>query len=65
MYSGLYRLREALMGLQQALQGQPLQTSAKLMGTVGILGLLVNKFTMVHPYLVADNRYAAINLPVS
>lgn len=53
------------MGLQQALQGQPLQTSAKLMGTVGILGLLVNKFTMVHPYLVADNRYAAINLPVS
>ncbi|DBA70178.1 TPA: hypothetical protein ACH3X2_012222 [Trebouxia sp. C0005] len=51
------RLREALMGLQQALQGQPLQTSAKLMGTVGILGLLVNKFTMVHPYLVADNRH--------
>jgi len=58
----LCRLREALIGLQQALQWQPLQTSMKLLGVTGMLGLLVNKFTMVHPYLDADNRYSAINL---
>ncbi len=56
MYPVLRRLHEALTGLQQALQWQPLQTSAKLLSVTAILGLLVNKFTMVHPYLVADNR---------
>ncbi len=56
MYPVLCRLREALTGLQQALHRQPLQTSAKLLSVIAILGLLVNKFTMVHPYLVADNR---------
>ncbi|KAL0023149.1 hypothetical protein WJX77_007277 [Trebouxia sp. C0004] len=51
------RLHQALIGLQQALRWQPLQTSAKLLSVTAILGLLVNKFTMVHPYLVADNRH--------
>lgn len=51
------RLRGALLGLQQALQSQPLWTSVKLLSVIAILGLLVNKFTMIHPYLVADNRH--------
>ena len=65
VYTVSCRLRKALLGLQQALQQQPLQTSVKLLSVTAILGLLVNKFTMVHPYLVADNRYSAINLAAS
>lgn len=29
----------------------------KLLSITGLLALIVHKFTLVHPYLLADNRY--------
>ena len=55
--SGCCRLRGAAQQAQRALQCQPLLTMMKLLSVTGLLALIVTNFTLVHPYLVADNRY--------